>query len=160
MYRPPSSGEDVGKKINQDIEKKGTISIIMADFNIQVDWENQVGSGYYEKEFVEYLLDSLLEHIVVELTRKRVIPGLVMCNETDLIRELKVKEPLGGNDHHMIEFTLQFGREKLESDVTVLHLSKGNYRDMREELARVVWKGSLAGMMVEQQWQEFLGYLG
>jgi len=50
----------------------------------------------------------------------------------------------------MIEFTLQFEREKLESDVTVLQLNRGNYKDMREELARVDWKGRLAGKTVEQ----------
>ena len=31
---------------------------------------------------------------------------------------------------------------------------------MKEELARVDWKGSLAGKTVEQQWQEFLSYSG
>ena len=38
-------------------------------------------------------------------------------------------------------------------------MNKGNYKDMREELARVDWKGSLAGKTVEQQWQEFLGVI-
>eukprot|EP00061_Rhincodon_typus_P006179 g26539.t1 len=57
----------------------------------------------------------------------------------------------------MIEFTLQFEREKLESDVTVSQLSKGNYKDMREELARVDWKGSLTEKTVQQHWREFLG---
>ena len=42
----------------------------------------------------------------------------------------------------MIEFTLQFEREKLESDVTILQLNKGNYEDLREELARVIGKGA------------------
>ena len=79
-----------------------------------------------------------------------------MCNEADLIRELKVKEPLGSSDHNMIEFTLQFERVKLESDVTVFELDKGNYKDMKEELARVDWKGSRAGETLEHQWQEIL----
>ena len=68
-------------------------------------------------------------------------------------------EPLESSDHNMIEFTLQFEREKLESDVMVLQLNKGNYKDMREELARVDWKGNLAGKTVEQQCQEFLGVI-
>ena len=56
-----------------------------------------------------------------------------------MIRELKVKEPFGSSDHNMTEFTMQFEREKLKSDVTLLHLNKGHYKDMREELARVDW---------------------
>ena len=101
-----------------------------------------------------------MEQLVTEPTREQAILDLVMCNEANLIRELKVKEPLESSDHNMIEFTLQFEGEKLESDVTVLQLNKGNYKDMREELARVDWKGSPAGKTVEQQWQVFLGLFG
>eukprot|EP00061_Rhincodon_typus_P012472 g38228.t1 len=42
----------------------------------------------------------------------------------NLIKELKVKEPLGGSDHKVIEFTLHFERQKLKSDVMVLELSE------------------------------------
>ena len=63
---------------------------------------------------------GFLEQLVTEPTREQAILDLVMCNEADLIMELKVKEPLGSSDHNMIEFTLQFEREKLESDVMVL----------------------------------------
>ena len=124
-----------------------------------MDWQNQVGSGSQEKEFVECLRDGFLEQVVTQPTREQAILDLVMRNEADLIRKLKVKEPLGSNDHNRIEFTLQFEGEKLESDVMVLQLNKGNYKDMREELARVDWKGSRAGKTVEQQWQEFLGVI-
>eukprot|EP00061_Rhincodon_typus_P007139 g28506.t1 len=79
-----------------------------------------------------------------------------MCSEEDLIRELKVKESLGASEHNMIEFTQQFEWEMLESDVTVLQFSKGDYKDMREELGRADWKWFLAGKVVEQQWQEYL----
>ena len=39
------------------------------------------------------------EQLVTEPTREQAILDLVMCNEADLIRELKVKEPLGSSDH-------------------------------------------------------------
>eukprot|EP00061_Rhincodon_typus_P008540 g31239.t1 len=84
---------------------------------MQLDWETQVGgSGSQEKEFMECLRDGFSEELVVELTRELAILDLVLCNEADLIRELKVKELLDGSDHNMIEFTLQFEREKMESD--------------------------------------------
>ena len=59
----------MGQKINQEIEKaykKGNITIIMGDFNMQVDWENQVGTGSQEKEFVECLRVGFLEQLVTE----------------------------------------------------------------------------------------------
>lgn len=38
----------------------------------------------------------------------------------------------------MIDSNLQFEREKLKLDVSVLSLSKGNYRYMREEMAKLI----------------------
>eukprot|EP00061_Rhincodon_typus_P016032 g44029.t1 len=66
-----------------------------------------------------------LEQFVVESKRQQAVVDLVMCNEADLITELKVKKPLGGSDNKIIEFTLQFEKEKLESDVIVSQLCKG-----------------------------------
>eukprot|EP00061_Rhincodon_typus_P006812 g27836.t1 len=100
---------------------------------------------------------SFLEQFMVGPTGKQTVLDLVMCSEADLIRELNGKELLEGSDHNMIEFTLQFKRKKVELDVMVLQLNKGNYRSMREELTRIDWERSLAGKTVEQQWQEFLG---
>jgi len=97
---------------------------------------------------------------VLEPTREQALLDLVICNDADVIRELNVKEPLAGSDHsdhNKIEFTLQFEREMLDSNIMVLQLSKGNHKAMREELARLDWKGSLAGKNVEQQWQEWRG---
>lgn len=45
----------------------------------------------------------------------------------------------------------------MKSDVSVLQLSKGDNRGMREELAKVDWERLQAGMRVDQQWQELLG---
>ncbi|XP_055500270.1 uncharacterized protein LOC129702543 [Leucoraja erinacea] len=129
--------------------------VVMGDFNMQVDWENQVGTGPQEREFVECLRDGFLEQLVLEPTREKAI--LDLCNEPDLIKELEVKEPLGGSDHSMVRFNLHLEREKGRSEVSVLELNKGDY--IREELAKDDWKDTLAGMTVEQQWQVFRGII-
>jgi len=98
MYRPPNSSQNLGHKIHHKIEracKKGKVTVIMEHFNMQVDWENYVRSGYQEREFMKCLRDGFLEQLVVEPTREQAILDLVLCNEADLIKELKVKEPLG-----------------------------------------------------------------
>eukprot|EP00061_Rhincodon_typus_P006332 g26872.t1 len=92
MSRPPNSSQELGRKIHQELEKmfkKGKVTVIMGDFNMQVDWKNQVGSGLQEKEFMECLQDGFLEQLVVEPTKERAILDLVLCKEADLIRELK-----------------------------------------------------------------------
>ena len=45
----------------------------------------------------------------------------------------------------MIEFSLQFEREKLESDVTILQLNKGHYKDMRRSWPELIGKGASQG---------------
>ena len=82
-----------------------------------------------------------------------------MCNEQNLVSDLEVKEPLGGSDHNMISFYLQFERHKGRSEVSVLQLNKGDYGAMREELAKVDWTDILSEKTVEQQWQVFLGIM-
>eukprot|EP00061_Rhincodon_typus_P012354 g38034.t1 len=61
---------------------------------------------------------------------------------------------LGSGDHNMIDFSLQFDKEKLALNEKV---SKINFKDMREELARVDYEVGRAGA-VEQQWQMFLRF--
>eukprot|EP00061_Rhincodon_typus_P014879 g42236.t1 len=121
---------------------------------MEVDWENQVGSRSPEKEFVECLQDGFWEQLVVEATGEPVILDLVTCNEADLIREFKVKQTRG-SDYNMIEFILLLKKEKIALDVIVLHVSKANYKDMKEDLARVAWKGSpLEKMYFKRAWVE------
>ena len=58
IYRPPNSSLDIGCKLNQEIKlacQKCNATVVMGDFNMQVDWENQVGTEPQEREFVECL---------------------------------------------------------------------------------------------------------
>ncbi|XP_072107366.1 uncharacterized protein [Mobula birostris] len=159
IYRPPNSCRDVDYKLQPEIEKacqKGNVMIIVGDFNMRVDWKNQVDTGSQEREFVECLRDGFLEQLVVEPTKGFAVLDWVLCNEPEVIGEIEVKEPLGGSDHNMIEFTVKLEKEKPKSDVSVFQWSKGNYSGMREELAKVDWKETLAGRTAEQQWLEFM----
>ncbi|XP_059824367.1 hydroxyacid oxidase 2 isoform X1 [Hypanus sabinus] len=161
VYRPPNSSVDIGYKLIRELTlacTKGN-AVVMGDFNMQVDWENQVGAGPQDREFVECLRDVFLEQLVLEPTRNEAILDLVMCNEQELISDLEVKEPLGSSDHNMISFYLQFERDRGRSEVSVLQLNKGDYGAMREELAKVKWADALAGKTVDQQWQIFLGII-
>eukprot|EP00061_Rhincodon_typus_P009784 g33551.t1 len=58
-----------------------------------------------------------------------------------------------------IDWENQFEKEKLESDVMVLELSKANYKDMREELARVVCSRIWPRRWWSSNGRSFWGYL-
>ena len=57
------------------------MAIIMGDFNMHIDWKNQIGKGSLEAEFIECIRDCFLEQYVVEPTREQATLDLVLCNE-------------------------------------------------------------------------------
>ncbi|PJG57359.1 hypothetical protein CUC53_18450, partial [Aeromonas cavernicola] len=86
VYRSPNSSMDIGCKLNAELAlacSKGNVAVVMGDFNMQVNWENQVGAGPQDREFVECLQDAFLEQLVQEPTRDKAILDLVLCNEQD-----------------------------------------------------------------------------
>ena len=50
--------------------------------------------------------------------------------------------------------------EVLDSETRVLNLNKGNYEDMRRDLALIDWGELLKGMTVDRQWQTFQERMG
>ena len=50
--------------------------------------------------------------------------------------------------------------EVVDSETRVLNLNKGNYEDMRGELALIDWGELLKGMTVDRQWQTFKKRMG
>ena len=117
---------------------------------MHVDWFNQVGKGSLEEEFIECIRDNFREQYVMEPTREKAVLDLVLCNETGLINDLIVRDPLGSSDHSMVEFKIGMESEKVKSNTTVLCLNKGDYDGMREELAKVDWDQRLHGEAVEE----------
>eukprot|EP00061_Rhincodon_typus_P014068 g40864.t1 len=92
----------------------------MGDFNLHVDWSNQFGQDSLEEEFFECLHDSFLEQYAMELTREQAILDLVLCNETGIINDFIIRDPLGRSDHSMVEFRIQMESEKDVNDMPVI----------------------------------------
>ena len=62
----------------------------------------------------------------MEPTREKAVLDLVLCNETGLINDLIVRDPLGRSDHSMVEFKMGMEGERVKSNTTVLCLNKGD----------------------------------
>lgn len=65
-----------------------------------------------ENEFIDCLLNSLLEQFVVEPKRERANLDL-LYDKLEMIRGLNVKQLLGGSEHIMIKFNQQFEKKKM-----------------------------------------------
>lgn len=127
IYRPPNSSQDVGYKVHQEIEKeckKDNVAVVEGHISMQVDWENQIATASQEKEFGECLWDGFLEQLVVEPTNKKQFWIWYCAMNKTWLGSLRRRNLLRGSGHAMIEFSLQFVRERLKSDISVLPLSK------------------------------------
>uniref|UniRef100_UPI00398EB4CB uncharacterized protein isoform X1 n=1 Tax=Pristiophorus japonicus TaxID=55135 RepID=UPI00398EB4CB len=161
VYRPSNSSSEIGDSIKQEIRdvcNKGT-AIIMGDFNLHIDWANQTGNNAVEEDFLECIRDGFLDQYVEEPTRELAILDWVMCNEKGLIRNLVVRDPLGKNDHNMVEFFIKMESDTVNSETRVLNLRKGNFDGMRRELASIDWQMLLKGLTIDRQWQTFIDHM-
>eukprot|EP00061_Rhincodon_typus_P004295 g22232.t1 len=79
--------------------------------------------------------DGFLNQYVEEPTREQAILDWVLCNEKEIIADPSVRDPLGMSDHNMIKSCIKMENEVVDSEAKVLNLNKGNYADLRHELA-------------------------
>ena len=104
---------------------------------------------------MEYIRDSFLEQYVMEPTREQATLDLVQWNETRIINDLTVRDPLGRSDRSIVEFKIQLKSEKLKPNTSVLCLNKRDDSGMREELAHVDLEQKRSGGTIEEQWRTF-----
>eukprot|EP00061_Rhincodon_typus_P008160 g30536.t1 len=96
-----------------------------------MDWTNQISHNATEEEFLECIWDGFLNQYVEEPTRQQAILDWVLCNEKGIIGNLAVQDPLGMNDHNMVEYFIKMESEVVGLETRVLNLNKGNYENMR-----------------------------
>lgn len=80
--------------------------IIMGNFNSpQINGVN-MSSGYKaEMEFLDRINEYFKEQLVLESTKGKAIPDLVLSNTQDLVQDLSVDEPLWHSDLNILKFT-------------------------------------------------------
>eukprot|EP00061_Rhincodon_typus_P010178 g34263.t1 len=162
LFRHPNCSGDIGNGTKQEIKDvcdKG-IAATMSDFNLYIDWANQISHNAVQGEFLEYIRDGFIDQYVEEPTREQAILDWVLSNEKGIIANLAVRDPLGMSDHNMIEFFIKMENEVVDSETRVLNLNKGNYEYMRCELAFIDWGDLLKGMTVDRQWNTFKEHMG
>ena len=165
MYKSPNSSksnvENMMKTIRNENLNKYDVICIAGDFNYpKIKWE---GGGQETGEndlFVECLKDAFLEQKVTKPTRnvrinqKANIVDLVLINDDKMISDIVHMAPLGNSDHDVLYFQLNLPRRKVKEEKKKrFNVGKGNYKDMRKNMAKVNWS-KLDDMNVEQAWEK------
>lgn len=168
VYRSPSSDCDNNRRLESLLRHIADYNfhdlIIVGDFNYpNIDWENSVVTDNENSEgdqFLECLKDCFLIQHVDRPTRYRgdqkpSILDLVLTNEENVIKNMQYCAPLGNSDHCALVFEYKCIAESVSTKTKKYRYDKGNYDDMRANLADVDWTKTLDEKDTQKAWDHF-----
>ena len=80
---------------------------------------------------------------------------LVLTNEEEGIRDIKIGGSLGCSDHALLEFLILKNVGLAKSRDRTLYFRRENFRLLKELLSGIPWETVLKDMGTEQSWQLF-----
>ena len=154
IYRKGASTEDNNKRLLEiltEAVKTNNYLSICGDFNFPtIDWKAFLVKSDNPKSAVQFfdtLNDLFLVQHVKKWTRKRgtdkpSLLDLVITDPNQIIQEPVVGQPLAKSDHGVIVWksTFKHTPEQPTDEVPKLNFYKGNYKQMKENLATVNWE--------------------
>ena len=130
VYRCPNITKDNNEKIHNTISEvsKGDC-IIMGDFNHgNINWDTLQSTGVKDQKCLCLVQDNFLTQHVLEPTRATRVLYILLSSQTELIDNVKIKEPLGSSDHNQLHFNIDIKSEKTKVKQCRRDFRKGNYK--------------------------------
>ena len=80
---------------------------------------------------------------------------LLLTNEEESIRDIRIGGRLGCSDHALVEFLILKNASLAKSRARTLCFRRADFRLRKELLSGIPWETVLKGMGTEQSWQLF-----
>ena len=157
-YRPPDQEEAVDEAFLLQLQEVSHLQalVLMGDFNHpDICWDSGMAGGRQSGRFLESVEDSFLVRVIDGPTRGEALPDLVLTNEEESIREVKIGGSLGCSDHALVEFVILKNAGLAKSRARTLCFRRANFRLLKELLSGIPWETVLKGIGTEQSWQLF-----
>ena len=154
VYRSPNSSRENDEALSKWIRQLRGNRVIIGDLNFPgIEWEagraDAKGRGFFDA-----CTDTFLEQRVSEATH---INGnrldLVLTNQSDKIREVKMDGRLDRSDHEIIYIKLSDGVRANRLGHCYRNFNKANYRGARMKLMEVDWEEELGQKDVNEMWK-------
>ena len=169
VYRSPNSPESNNTSLLESIKKiceevKFTHLLLCGDFNIpEIDRKEEVSltnSKHLAFRFMECIRDCFLYQHVQNPTHSRKnqtenILDLIFTNEDGMIEDIKYEAPLGKSDHLVLKFDYMCYKKETQVLTSKFNYNKGNYEQLRQELALYDWQEEFENLNVEEGWECF-----
>ncbi|KAK4821784.1 hypothetical protein QYF61_002200 [Mycteria americana] len=130
--------------------------VLLEDFNHpNICWKSSIASCRQSRRLLECIEDNFLTQVIDSLTRRDVIPDLLVTNASELISGVKIGGSLGCSDHALVAFTVLRDMGQAMSKVRTLNFRKANFQMFKELVNRIPWETALRDKGAEQSWQIF-----
>ena len=128
-------------------------SILIGDFNLpEIDWQAGQARGS-SKKVLEAAEDKLLEQLIDFSTHIRGnILDLLLTNFPERVLEVEEVGRLRHSNHSMILVTVAMKADARAKATAQPDWNKADWVKMREELAKVDWRGQIEGRTGQEAW--------
>ena len=161
VYRCPNITKQNNEKIHNAINEvsKGDC-IIMGDFNHgNIKWDTLQSTGVEYSTFLCLVQDNFLTQHVFEPTRAARVLDIVLSSQKEFVDNVERQEPLGSSDHNQLHFNINIKSDKTKVKQCRRDFRKGNYREIRKNLAHIDWDEKMKNKTATACWDILRGEL-
>ena len=155
LYRPPTSTDNLTELAMTLNKVSSSNSVILCgDFNTPyVNWNttSPTSSCKPSAQLCEIVLDSAIEELVTEPTRRGNLLDLVLTNNAEIVDNIQVVEELEGSDHCMVNFCItNLLRHPHSQPVRVYKFKKADFALFSEILSKIPWNCCFLNKSIEE----------
>ena len=92
-----------------------------------------------DSTFLCLVQDNFLTQHVSEPTRAARVLDIVLSSQKEFVDNVEIQEPLGSSDHNQLHFNINIKSDKTKVKQCRRDFRKGNYREIRKNLAHIDW---------------------
>ena len=132
----------------------------MGDFNHgNIKWDTLQSTGVEDSTFLCLVQDNFLTQHVFEPTRAARVLDIVLSSQKEFVDNVEIQEPLGSSDHNQLHFNINIKSDKTKVKQCRRDFRKGNYREIRTNLAHIDWDEKMKNKTATECWDILRGEL-
>ena len=158
IYRSPNSSKNNDEALVKWVKAMHGQNVLIGDFNLpDIDWTTGCAGGR-GRDFYEATAEMFMQQHVEEPThRSGNTLDLVLCDQEEMIKEVRGEGRLGKSDHDMISFTLCARPNKTANQRMTMNFRKAQFEEMRGRMKEIDWQEILRDKDANEMWISIRG---
>ena len=155
IYRSPNSSKNNDEALAKWVKEMRGQNVLIGDLNFpDIDWSTG-STGSKGRDFLDATAERFMQQYVEEATHKSGnVLDLVLCDQEDMIREVKGEGRIGKSDHDVISFTMNVSPNKTVKQRTTWNFKKAKFDEMRRQMKGMDWREILGENEINEMWMK------